>query len=105
MRLSELQRLRAVDEGGGELAHVKDVRLERQGRYWVVTHVVVGRAAVAERLGFLHGEVERPALLARIMRRVARHARVVTWQDVTLEDDRIIVSSTHDRPDGLEAQG
>ncbi len=103
MRLSELQRYRAVDVAGRPLDHIKDVRLEQQGEEWVVTDLIVGRAAFAERLGFIHGVVERPVLLARLMRWVARHARVVPWEDVRLEQDRVVVASQRGellRPEG-----
>ena len=104
VRLSELMNLRAVDSTGASLDRVKDVRLERRGGDWVVTDLVVGRASVAERLGFVHGVVERPVVLARLMKRVARHGRVVPWDAATLGDDGIVrVSVARDalaRPEG-----
>lgn len=104
MRLSELMKLHAVDSEGELLDHVRDVRLEDRDDGWVVTHVVVGRAAVAQRLGFIHGAVERPALLAWAMRRSTRHARVVPWEKVTLGDgDAVHVGARRaelDRPEG-----
>lgn len=91
MRLSELQRYRAFDVDGQPLDHVKDVRLQRDGDMWVVTDVVLGRGAVAQRLGFIHGVVERPLLLARLMKWIGRHARAAPWDAVTLHADRVLV--------------
>lgn len=104
MRLSDLLKLEAVDLDGRSLDHVRDVRLEQRGDAWTVTHVVVGRAAVAERLGFIHGVVERPVAIAAVMRRIGRHARVVPWSQVSLEDGRLHVDARKDglgRPEGI----
>lgn len=90
VRLGDLMKMRSVDSTGQRLDHVKDVRLEHRDGGWVVTHIVVGRAAVAERLGFLHGVVERPVLLARLMRRIARHSRIVPWDKVALTKEGIV---------------
>ncbi len=91
MRLSELLRYRAFDVNGESLDHVKDVRLRREGQGWVVTHVVVGRTGIAQRLGFMPGVVERPALLARLMKWIGRHAWAARWEDVTLQPERVIL--------------
>lgn len=90
MRLSELMKMRSVDSSGEALGHVKDVRLEERAGGWVVTDVVVGRAAVAERLGFIHGVVERPVVLARLMGRLARRARIVPWDKVRQVGDGVL---------------
>ncbi len=95
MRLSELSRFRCEDAEGQPLGRVKDVRLERQGDAWVVTGILVG-GAVAERLGFLHGGVERPVLLARLVRHFARHARVIPWDRTILHDDHITADAHGD---------
>ena len=103
MRLSELTKMRSVDSDGRPLDHVKDVRLVERDGGWVVTDLVVGRAAVAERLGFVHGVVDRPVLLARVMRRLARHARVVPWDQVTIDEGIVHVGVPRDalgRPEG-----
>ncbi len=96
MRLSDLLSLRAFDRNGNPLDHVKDVRLQWIDGEWVVTDLVVGRGALAERLGFVHGAVERPFLLARLMRRLGRHARVVPWERVTSVGARVDVDAARD---------
>lgn len=106
MRLSELMSLRTLDSEGVPLDHVKDVRLEQRDGEWVVTHLVVGRAAVAERLGFIHGVVDRPVLLAHVLRRIARRARVVPWELVSFGGDGTVHVSAErddlDSPEGSE---
>lgn len=103
MRLSDLMKMECFDVDGRPLHEVKDVRLEERAEGWVVTHVVVGRAAFAERLGFVHGVVDKPALLAWIMKRVGRHARVAPWDRVSVGDDGIELALRRDdleRPEG-----
>lgn len=96
MRLSDLLELEVFDSAGARLGRVKDVRFERRGDAWEVVELVVGTAGVAERLGFAYGVVERPAVLAAIMRWVARHARVVPWDKVTLHVGMISVEATRE---------
>lgn len=103
MRLSDLLRLRAFDAAGEPLDHVRDVRFECRDGDWVASDLVVGRGALAERLGFVHGAVERPLLLARLMRRLGRHARVVPWDRVASIGERVDVDARRDelsRPEG-----
>lgn len=103
MRLTELMRMPTEHLNGTSFGGVKDLRLERRNDDWVITHIVVGRGALAERLGFIHGVVERPALLARLMRRLGRRARVVPWDDVQVENGVVRISGSPDqfgRPEG-----
>lgn len=106
MRLSELMKMRAVDSTGRSMDHVKDVRLEQRDGGWVVTDLVVGRGAFAERLGFIHGIVERPVLLARLLGYIGRHVRVVPWERARFADDGVVhVDARRDdlkRPEGYE---
>lgn len=103
MRLSDLMKMESFDADGGSLDHVSDVRLEQRDEGWVVTHVAVGRAAFAERLGFIHGVVERPALLAWVLRRVARRARMARWDQVSVAGGTLKIAARRDdlpRPEG-----
>ncbi|MDQ4125392.1 MAG: hypothetical protein M3134_07325 [Actinomycetota bacterium] len=96
-------KLRAFDACGEPLDHVRDVRLEWREGEWIVTDLVVGSGAFAERLGFVHGAVERPLLLARLMRWLGRHARIVPWDCVVSLDERVDVDALRDdlpRPEG-----
>lgn len=94
----------AVDADGRSLGGLKDVRLEERDEGWVVTHAIFGRAAVAERLGFIHGVVERPALLARILRRLALHTRVVPWDELKVTGEGVVRTASArgelERPEG-----
>ena len=94
MRLSELMSMKTFDVQGKPIDHVKDVRLEKKGEHWEVTALIVGRGAFAERLGFLHGVVERPALLARLMGWFERHARVAPWENIRLSDGQVLIDTS-----------
>ncbi len=94
MRLSDLFKLEAFDSSGASLGHVRDVRLEQHDDSWQVVALIVGPAGVAERLGFAHGVVERPVILAKVMHWIGRHARVVPWDKVTVQRGVISVDAT-----------
>lgn len=100
MRLSDLTKMRCVDENGDDLGRVKDVAVEEREGAWIATTLIVGRGGFAERLGFMHGVVEKPVVLARLMEWVERHARVVPWDKVRLREDRVV--SVLGRRDELE---
>ncbi len=96
MRLSELQRVPIVDRSGGALDHVRDIRLEMRDGRWVTTEVTLGAGAIAHRLGFLHGIVERPVLLAKLMKWLGRRALAVEWSELEIEGIRIRVTTSKD---------
>jgi sporulation protein YlmC with PRC-barrel domain len=96
MRLSDLLDRDVRTHEGDDLGRVQDVRFERVGGEWHLSALIVGTAAFAERLGFAYGIVERPARLARAMRWVARHARVVPWDAVEPRDGRLVVKARRD---------
>ena len=88
MRLSELLGVEVVDQDGNVLGEVHDVRLRedepgagRDGRF-VIGALVLGVGSLGGRLGYAHGAVEGPWVLARRLRRLSRHARCVPWQHV-----------------------
>ncbi len=99
MRLSEMVGAEAVDKGGNALGEIHDVRLREAtdgdaGPRFVVDGVLVGVGAVAARLGYAHGQVGGPALLAWALRRLARRAHYVPRQHVTsFEGNRLLLGA------------
>lgn len=90
MRLADLLWAQARDADGEELGQVHDVRLrlEEDGHdapRLVVESIIVGAGTVGRRLGYAHGGVEGPWLLARLFEWAARHAREAKWTDVRRE--------------------
>lgn len=96
MRLSELLGLEVVDQEGNVLGEVHDVRLtEVPEGGLVIDGFVLGIGSIGARLGYTYGEVEGPWVLARLLRRVSRHARYVRWQHVTsFEGNRLVAAAS-----------
>lgn len=92
MRLSDVMKMEVTDRSGDRIGTVKEVMLERRGSAWEMTAFIVGAAGISERLGFTYGEVERPVILAALMRWVGRHARVVRWHDLSLGQKTAVVN-------------
>ncbi|MCU1358186.1 MAG: PRC-barrel domain containing protein [Acidimicrobiales bacterium] len=95
MRLSDLLGAEVVDRDGRSLGRVRDVRLVQdgpiQGTFGAglrIEGLVVGRVAVASRLGYDREGVEAPWLVARIARVLSRDSRHVPWSDVVRVADR-----------------
>ena len=93
MRLGEVLRCEVVTADGRRLGRVSDVRLVQDGpvRRGVqaalrVDALVVGRAGLAERLGFVRHGVSGPWLLRAAMRRLEQRAHVVDAVDVASWD-------------------
>ncbi|MBI5089019.1 MAG: PRC-barrel domain-containing protein [Actinobacteria bacterium] len=93
MRLSDLIRCEVTDEDGVRLGLVSDVRLVQDGpiRAGVqaelrVEALVVGRAGLAERLGYVKHRVRGPWLLRVVFTRLERRARVVPADEVVSWD-------------------
>jgi hypothetical protein len=89
MRLSDLLRCEVVDEDGDRLGRVSDVRLVQDGpiRAGVqaelrVDALVVGRAGLAERLGYVKNRVRGPWLLRAPFTALERRARIVPAEEV-----------------------
>jgi hypothetical protein len=93
VRLSDLLRCEVVDEDGDRLGRVSDVRLVQDGplRAGVQAEVrvdalIVGRAGLAERLGFVKNRVRGPWLLRAPFVALERRARVVPAEEVASWD-------------------
>lgn len=72
-----------------------------------VAALIVGRAGIAERLGYAYGEVRGPWLIRVVMQRLARRGRVVPWDRIArLEEDCVIVAGeATDLPHPAEHRG
>lgn len=97
MRLSDLLRLEVIDAEGRDVGRVHDVRFVGDGRAkvpeWQIEGFIAGKASLGHRLGYLYGDVKGPKLLASLVRRRARHAVYVRWDDVArLEPRRLVLS-------------
>jgi PRC-barrel domain protein len=94
MRLSDLLGCDVFDASGTSLGRVSDVRLVQDGPLLAgitaafrVDAIVFGRFSLAERLGYLHGGVDRPVVLAWLLRRVARRTHLLAWEAVDEWDE------------------
>ncbi len=97
MHLSDLLRMEAVDWEGRKLGHVRDVRLRSVQESWEVSGLVVGRGALAERLGYAYGPVKGPGLVRWVMSHWARHARFVDWNRVELVGGVVTVKAADEK--------
>lgn len=101
MRLSDLLKAEAVNEAGQRLGHVHDVRFRSATETpiaWTAEALIVGKSAIAERLGYSRGVVTGPWLLVQLFMWMSRHARVIPWGNVVaVERGKIVVrGSLHD---------
>lgn len=98
MRVSDLLKLEAVDTSGERLGHVHDVRFTSVGGGavgWTAASLIVGRGGFAARLGYAHGAVTHPRLLAAALAWLTRHALEIPWQHVTeVREDRVVVAGS-----------
>lgn len=91
MRSIELVGVPVRDRDGRDVGRVRDVRLhasdpkgpEQGPPAYVITALVVGPVAIAQRLGYGRGEMTGPWPLTLLFRSLARHSLVVEWSDVT----------------------
>ena len=91
MRASDLLGADVRDRDGRDLGHVRDLRLRQDAPgEWNVVGCIVGRGAVAERLGYAYGTATGPWLLSRIMGVVGRRMRYVSWTQVARIDGRVL---------------
>ena len=93
MRLADLLLSSAEDSDGTDLGQVHDVSarlsVSADGRHrLVVEGVVTGVGSVGTRLGYLHGEVSGPWLLAVVLRWLGRHSRYVPWEHLRWDPAR-----------------
>ena len=90
MKLSELLHSDVFDADGRNLGSVDDVLFVQDGPYVEgfgaalrVAGLVVGRGAIAVRLGYHRAAVSGPWLLRRVFGALERRTKYVPWEDVT----------------------
>jgi hypothetical protein len=93
MRMGDLMHCEVVDAGGTRLGKVRDVRLVQDGRIVEgfgallrVDGLVVGKGALAERLGLHRTNVHGPWPLTAVLRRLERRAHYARWDQVASLD-------------------
>jgi hypothetical protein len=98
MRLGELLHSTVVDATGTAVGAVDDVRLVQDGplvdgfgHALRVDGLVVGRGALAVRLGYHRHAVKGPVLLKALFRTLERRARYVPWDRVEHWDGTTVV--------------
>jgi hypothetical protein len=86
LRASDILESVVLDADGQEVGQVHDIRMVREGPIqgvfgpgYRVQGLVVGPAATGVRLGFDRSNMDGPALLKSLFRRIHRHARLVDW--------------------------
>jgi len=95
MRLGELLGKPVVTADGKRVGRVHDVRLVADGPKLGfgpalrVDGLVVGRGAVAIRLGYQRHGVRGPFIMGRLIRTLEGHARYVRWSEVAERGDEI----------------
>ncbi|MCU1359326.1 MAG: hypothetical protein JWN99_615 [Ilumatobacteraceae bacterium] len=93
MRLSDLFECTVEDEDGAQLGRISDVRIVQDGPIvgglqaaFRVDALVVGRAGLAERLGYIKGRISGPWMLRVIFTKLESRALVVPADEVTSWD-------------------
>lgn len=100
-RLDDLLQMPVSDTEGRGLGGVLDVRLQgRSPDGLLVTAVVVGHARPGALLGYDRSQEQGPWLVARPVRWLLRHSRLVEWSAVEEVDweDGVLTVSTADHP-------
>jgi hypothetical protein len=97
MLMSDVMGSPVVDADGTRLGVVTDVRLVQDGPYIEgfgnalrLDGLVIGRAGIANRLGYARGGVRGPWLLRRLAFALEGRAWIVPWTDVTASDDGFV---------------
>jgi hypothetical protein len=97
MRLSDLLHADVFDVDGVAVGRVRDVRLVQDGPLQGLTGaafrvdgLLVGRSAVAVRLGFHRSSVRGPWPLVPIFRRLEHRIRYVRWPEVASWSDGVV---------------
>ena len=97
MRASELLRARVVDVNGVHLGRVEDLRLVQDGPLidgfgaaLRLDGLIVGKATLAVRLGYIRHQVRGPALLKALFGRLERRAHEVRWADVAAVEPHLV---------------
>ncbi len=98
MRLSDLLSAVVFDRSGHKIGKVHDVLLIQDGPMvgdeasLRVEGLVVGRGAIATRLGYDRSEMHGPWVLKMLFEWLHRHSRFVAWDDVAaVTSERIVV--------------
>jgi PRC-barrel domain len=106
MLMSDLLRRSVVDADGVSLGKVRDVRVVQDGPYIEgfgnalrVDALVVGRGAIAVRLGYTRVGVRGPWLLRVGSTALEGRAYLVPWTEVEDHDDQLV---THRRRADLQ---
>jgi hypothetical protein len=86
IQLSDLMGCEVVTESGDSLDHVWEVRAERSERGLRVVGLLVGRFALAERLGLRHGFGQGPANTRR-----QPHRDGIPWEAVVRLEPGLVV--------------
>lgn len=110
MRLSELLESVVEDEQGTKLGHVHDVRLVQDGPVgsgfdaaFRVHGLIVGRGAIANRLGYGRTGSRGPWLV-RVLAKGGAHPKFVPWTRVrSIEPKRVIIRGRADDVEDAEA--
>jgi hypothetical protein len=97
MRITDLIGQPVFDARGADFGKVHDVRLVREAPYGEagalrVDGVIAGKGGIAVRLGYASADLTGPWLLKAVLGRMSRHARYVAWDDLSIEDGRIVVN-------------
>lgn len=107
MRLSDLLCCTVEDDDGRRLGRVSDVRIVQDGPIvnglqaaFRVDGLVVGRAGLAERLGYVRSRVKGPWMLRVLFTRLEQRARFVPANDVTSWELSSSVLRVRRQPDG-----
>ena len=104
MQMSDVMGRPVVDPSGKGVGKVSDVRLVQDGPYIEgfgnslrLDAVVVGRAGIASRLGYVRGGVRGPWLLRLLAAAIERRAYLISWTDLHETDTGFTTS--HSRAD------
>ena len=108
MRMSDVMECDVHTHDGTNLGPVRDVRLVMDGPVGTgayaamrVDALIVGGSALAGRLGYLRGQVQGPALIGVLMRRLEQRAYTIAAADVedwALDDHVLRLSAAAGRP-------
>jgi hypothetical protein len=94
LRISDVLEYEVVDLAGERLGRVSDVRVVQDGPIvrglqarFRVDALIVGRAGLAERLGYMRGRVDGPWILKALFSRIERLAHTVPIEAIDSWDD------------------
>jgi sporulation protein YlmC with PRC-barrel domain len=97
MRISDLLDQPVHDGGGREIGHVHDIRLvqdapspEGDDLRFRVDALVVGRAGLAVRLGYVRNGVRGPWLVKLLATRRERRTEEIPWSEIDRVDGRLV---------------